>query len=587
MINTQKGSITVEAIVMLGLIATLTPILYKHVADRRQDIENINEANTLLLLKNAVGEYIEENKESITSGVLSPADIGIDISGYQIGIRKDSSGNIDAMITGTGGTGNDMKAAKVASLLGVSAGIYSAQDSARAWGINGVWAEDISNYGFSSLPTGIPVITTAYDEENKSMLDMEEIFSAIEEHEFAKLKSERISAQEICFGDDCRTEWPKDFYRSCEDVKEVMEGKGGLPITGVYKIFEQEKACLFKANGDLYTKKEILDACANGSPELSCRAAYEGSLNRTCQQYKENYGSSLSNGSYKLTLYGYEGGNVRNFNCDMGKTPALTELLRGVDGSITAPVSGKYFFAVAGGGGGRGTCTTSYCTSMGAPGGAGGSGGIASGNKEYNSGTVFYIDTRNGGLCNADDLINCSGIGGKGIAIYVNGKSSYNNIIIAAGGGGGGGISTLGFNGGCGGGGYGGGGGGSGYNFDSTPVTRGLGGKGFKNDGGNSVVPATSNGVSGIGAEGGGNGGCGSNGGTALGGSGSGGGGGGDKCTAGGWGGGKIGGNGSGRCSELTVCSYTASTFPYNMNSKNSSANCYAIAPEAGVYLME
>ena len=32
----QQGSITVEAIVMLGLIAALTPILYKHVAERRK-----------------------------------------------------------------------------------------------------------------------------------------------------------------------------------------------------------------------------------------------------------------------------------------------------------------------------------------------------------------------------------------------------------------------------------------------------------------------------------------------------------------------------------------------------------------------
>ena len=64
---------------MLGLIAALTPVLYKHVADRRQDIDNINEANTLLLLKNAATEYIEANKESIAIGttVLEPTDIGI------------------------------------------------------------------------------------------------------------------------------------------------------------------------------------------------------------------------------------------------------------------------------------------------------------------------------------------------------------------------------------------------------------------------------------------------------------------------------------------------------------------------------
>ena len=44
---------------MLGLMATLTPILYKHISNRKEDISNINEANTLLLIKDATKEYIE------------------------------------------------------------------------------------------------------------------------------------------------------------------------------------------------------------------------------------------------------------------------------------------------------------------------------------------------------------------------------------------------------------------------------------------------------------------------------------------------------------------------------------------------
>ena len=51
--RTEKGSISVEALVMLGLIAALTPVLYKHVSDRREDVDNITQANTMLLLKNA------------------------------------------------------------------------------------------------------------------------------------------------------------------------------------------------------------------------------------------------------------------------------------------------------------------------------------------------------------------------------------------------------------------------------------------------------------------------------------------------------------------------------------------------------
>ena len=44
----QKGSMLLEAIIVLGMVATFTPLLYKHVADRRADIENINRANTLI-----------------------------------------------------------------------------------------------------------------------------------------------------------------------------------------------------------------------------------------------------------------------------------------------------------------------------------------------------------------------------------------------------------------------------------------------------------------------------------------------------------------------------------------------------------
>ena len=162
----QRGSITVEVVVMLGLISALTPLLYKQVSDRRRDIDNINEANKLLLLKEATKDYIKANKDILSVGsiVFEPIDIGIEISGYQIGIRKGSDGSVEGMIVVLKG-GDDIKAAKIASLLGVSAGIYSEQDINRAWGINGIWVEDISNYGFKSLQTGIPVLTTAYDKE--------------------------------------------------------------------------------------------------------------------------------------------------------------------------------------------------------------------------------------------------------------------------------------------------------------------------------------------------------------------------------------------------------------------------------------
>ncbi len=285
-----KGSITVEAIVMLGLIATMTPILYKHVAERRQDIENINEANTLLLLKNATAEYIEANKESITSGILTPADIGVNIPGYQIGIRKDSDGNIDAMITGTGG--NDLKAAKVAALLGVSAGIYSAQNTEKAWGINGVWAENISNYGFSSLPTGIPVITTAYEEKTANPLDINQILDI--------LREEAVHFKEICMTEDdgkeiCLSKWSevadipglKDALRegaTCQNDVDCMTP--GVGIAGSLVCLRPNGAA--SGTGSCANPVNIIEECRNGN-DILCSTAFSAALNRNCDQIRKSY----------------------------------------------------------------------------------------------------------------------------------------------------------------------------------------------------------------------------------------------------------------------------------------------------------
>lgn len=316
-----KGSITVEAIVILGLIASLTPILYKHVSERRQDIENINEANTMLILKNAAKEYIEENKETISVGtlLLEPVDVGVEITGYQIGIRKDADGTINAMIAASDGS-NDMKAAKVASLLGVSAGIYSEQDSSKAWGINGVWAEDIASYGFSGLPTGIPVVTTAFDEEETAVLDMEEIFSAIEEHQFNILQTNKL-----CLAGECLTSWDdlangvqlieecnenlttscqkafgKAYNRTCQDVFNTYKAEHvTLPASGtLFRLTgnnpdgEAIKTKCYFTDTAGYNTYELITAC-NASTTGTCLLGYTHNLNRNCSQLRTSYGTKI------------------------------------------------------------------------------------------------------------------------------------------------------------------------------------------------------------------------------------------------------------------------------------------------------
>ena len=373
---------------MLGLIAALTPVLYKHVADRRQDIDNINEANTLLLLKNTTSEYIEANKDSITVGttLLEPADVGIDIEGYKIGIRKDAEGTISAMIAATNG-GNDMKAAKVASLLGVSAGIYSAQDSARAWGINGIWAENIANYGFTSLPKGIPVVTTTYDkEENAAVLDMEEIFAEIEAHNFNRLK-----ADEFCIQDDCITSWENAVDKNlriiekcnagaegyedscliawnnapklndtCQAVATVYMLAGKLPPSEVmeYRLSKGvgnyvKETCYFPSGTNKgYTEDEIIYACYTENEARTC-ALMGSEIGTICNDIKTAYAnlgkSAPASGNYVVYWDG-----AQTSYCDMSKSPAWTSIrdfTHGVTYTYNLPRPGKYRFEAYGGNG--------------------------------------------------------------------------------------------------------------------------------------------------------------------------------------------------------------------------------------------
>ncbi len=294
-VNNKSGSLILEIVIILGLVASITPILYKQVSERRQDIDNLNEANTLLLLKQQVLDYIQKNQPSIAVGntVLDSAAIGSDISGYRIGIRKESDGTVSAMIAPTSG-GNDIQAGQIASLLGVSAGIYSAQDTAKAWGINGLWAENISNYGFSSLPTGIPVITTAYDEGDNINLDS--VFSAVEEHSFDALTAKQfcidnpdIAEDERCIEEwsviginpleiiaqcnndltngvtdstTCAKGWEKHINRSCAEISAKYKSTGFNAPSGLYAITtsentQVERACYF-VNGFLPTDEQLI-----------------------------------------------------------------------------------------------------------------------------------------------------------------------------------------------------------------------------------------------------------------------------------------------------------------------------------------
>ena len=386
-----KGSIIVEAIVVLGLIASFTPILYKHVSDRLEDIENINEANTMLLLKNATSEYIAANKDRLSVGsvVLNPSDLGLSVSGYQIGIKKDSDGTINALITGIAAT--DLQAGKIASLLGISAGIYSAQDTAKAWGINGIWAENISSYGFTSLPTGIPVVTTTYDKEEAIGINEEELKELIENTTYDK-----FSVNKICLNGNCITEWITE-----EKLKEIIEST-------TYDKFSVNEICL---------NENCITEWIEFSPEVECLK------NLHCEN-REDDKTICDITTNKCFAMPPECNNLigKNVISVTSSTESFSSFWSGTEcrspikdlTSYTIKCPGNYKIELRGE---AGKCLNSYTDGRAA------AGGILKAEKLFSQNTVLSIKSVTGGYV-------YSYTGGAGISFWENG-----NMLLVAGGG--------------------------------------------------------------------------------------------------------------------------------------------------------
>ncbi len=369
-IKHHKGSLLIEAIIMLGLVAALTPLLYGHVSERRKDLDNINQANVLLLLKNATNEYIQTNKDAILASsedkiLLKPSDLntGADISDsrYAIGIRKDVSGSepaITAMVISLSGGNNDLQAAKVANLMGVSGGIYSAADADRAWGINGLWADNINYYFADSIKpaTGSAVVTTAYDKETSGEVYLSKVIvdADLEMGEFG------INTPNMKVANTCRdasggaipncTPTPSEFtgdhsHLYYHDTETVTGGYLELPDYSKLQLGDSSQICMgehcaYGLEGLTNTNRcdaetpcptgffcvnnrcikdptLVIEACNAGDGEM-CAEGYKGNLNRTCNEVflaYNNVGKALPANPWTLRLATSESGAYKSRVC--------------------------------------------------------------------------------------------------------------------------------------------------------------------------------------------------------------------------------------------------------------------------------
>lgn len=170
----QQGGLMIEALAMLGLIAVVTPTMYKKSAERTMEVEDINTAATIRTINAAANDYVSANYSTIlgdmvknneTNRKLNIEDLkaylpyGFDIKkalynydGEHIQLsvsRPDGSNNLTtlmlfpAKLDEENGIGQE-RTSRIAALIGSSGGYVT--DNNKARGIGGIWELSGDNY---------------------------------------------------------------------------------------------------------------------------------------------------------------------------------------------------------------------------------------------------------------------------------------------------------------------------------------------------------------------------------------------------------------------------------------------------------
>lgn len=185
----QGGSMMVEAMAMLALIALVTPTLYKKSAERTTELQDINTANHIRTLSNAVDNYVSKNYQALLEddaawGANDTISIALDDAEFlgflPYGYSFESLKNFNApIITLKKATDADtksitafvqlpkktdigeMRAARIASMVGSNGGYIN--NTGEAKGVGGVWNlsnEEVGNLGLNGEMGSVVVAST-------------------------------------------------------------------------------------------------------------------------------------------------------------------------------------------------------------------------------------------------------------------------------------------------------------------------------------------------------------------------------------------------------------------------------------------
>ena len=160
--NQEKGSVLIEVIAVVALLGVMGPLLFKQVADRNEEVENINIASEMRIIKEAFSSYIMNyhSEISCSAGTCTPnasiiqsyLPMGFEdtISGYDFRILQNQAkqgsstlqGFIIPKLSTLGLEGLGLKrVARIATLIGADGGILrkgntSINGTGGAWQLN-------------------------------------------------------------------------------------------------------------------------------------------------------------------------------------------------------------------------------------------------------------------------------------------------------------------------------------------------------------------------------------------------------------------------------------------------------------------
>lgn len=202
----QRGTLLVEALAMLGLIAMVTPTLYKKSAERLQEIQDINVASQARTMSNVMDAYIRQNFSGLMSSAAEVSNSTVVIEfddnqsgAYRIGyssylpygykpdelrgfdkpkvyVHRDDSTLVSYVLYPKIIDIGSKRAARMASLVGANGGIITdvkeAKGTGGAWFLDSTMVEDLE-FDDSSLTENSLIVTSnepvsmSYDDSAK------------------------------------------------------------------------------------------------------------------------------------------------------------------------------------------------------------------------------------------------------------------------------------------------------------------------------------------------------------------------------------------------------------------------------------